>query len=445
VLRYGKWRFLCYGRQFVTEPVKRLRLSRQGSDGSGLRGQLRLVAAAFVALLALVAIAAGTIWWADWQGSRYSDWNETTWPGQVDAFQASLTQEYKENPGSPGQILYVSAPALGLKSTYATGDDIKPTDMVRVASNTKTFVAAAAMVLVERGELSLDGPIGQDLSPKTKSIMEDKGYLIDQISLRQLLNHTSGVPDFQATFQFSKLSMVPTAFGLSPHWTPDQQIWFGLTFGTRGEPGKTFVYSDTGYLIAAEIIQRKTGDTNIAASVRKLLNWPAIGAPTTYWEQLEPTTPGTRRAQQWRGGVNDTNIDASIDLYGGGGLVMSLSDLGEATRAVVRGNAFKDPDKSTFEMQVEGTVEGAGGYALGIYPIMVLGEKCWGHTGFWGTSAFHCPRLDITVARSFGQTNHSSDGERPIEVLIAAIAEKELQNTGPARPGASPSTRVPSP
>ncbi len=154
---------------------------------------------AFLAVGLALALAIG---WSSWQGNQRAGWTDVTWKlgdqglDLASSIQAELNRETKANANSPGQLLYVRAPSLGLDQAFASGDDLRSNDDVRVASNTKTFVAAMALQLVEAGKVQLDGPIGPALSPAVKAMMEKNGYQIDTISMRQLLNHTSGIPDY---------------------------------------------------------------------------------------------------------------------------------------------------------------------------------------------------------------------------------------------------------
>ncbi len=413
----------------------------------------------FRCALALVVIAAALFWavrHAENLALQRSGWTEGAWTSvsmlDTKGVQATLAGETAANPNIPGQVMHVIAPAIGLDATFAAGPGVRPDDDARVASNTKTFVAAAAAVAAERGLLGLDRPIGPALSEPVRALMVQRGYAIDRITLRQLLNHTAGLPDYHAQWQFHILSLTPPAFGgLAIHWRPIDQIWFGLTFGARGEPGAAFNYSDTGYLVAADMIARATGDADIGDAVRRLLDWPRLGADETFWEALEPTPPGTRRLRQFRGAIEETHIDASIDQYGGGGLVMSMDDLARATRAVVRGAPFADPAAGVAQMTALTTVTAPTGYGLGLVRAEIEGEICWGHGGFWGTSALHCPVLDLTIARSWGQQRAAADETHGalralIRTVRASRAGAAIATTAGAAPAAgAPAAPIPTP
>lgn len=386
--------------------------------------------------LAVVLILAMAIGWSSWQGRQRGGWTPTTWQlankdlGLAAMIQRELDRETKANSNIPGQLLYVSAPSLGLDQSFASGEGLSPTDDVRVASNTKTFVAAMALQLVEAGKLSLDGPIGPALSPPVKAMMTQNGYQIDTITLRQLLNHTSGIPDYFGVTLFEVLALVPNAYGISAHWTAEAEIWFAVTLGKKDVVGENFAYSDTNYLIAADMIKHAIGAPTIGVAARSMLSWPKIGADETYWEAMEPEPAGTRRILQYRGAIQDSAVDVSYDQYGGGGLVMSMDDLGRATRAVVRGEVFANPVATRLLMQTPGSDSKGEGYALGLYPTKLHGELCWGHAGFWGTSAVYCPRLDLTLARSNGQANaeqRDKEGAGALSALILAAQAAERE------------------
>lgn len=384
--------------------------------------------------LALVLVLALAIGWSVWQGEQRAGWNEITWKlGPVGSdltasLQTELDRETRANPQLTGQLLYVRAPSLGLDQSFASGPGLKPNDDARVASNTKTFVAAMALQLVEAGKLRLDGPIGPDLSPPVRAMLEKNGYQIDTITLRQLLNHTSGIPDYFDVTLFNTLALIPNAYGISAHWTAETEIWFAVTFGKKDVVGETFAYADTNYLIAADMIKQATKLPSIGIAARSMLAWPKIGADETYWEAMEPEPKGTRRIAQFRGAIEDSKIDVSYDQYGGGGLVMSMDDLGRATRAVVLGEVFANPVATRNLMQTAGSDPAAEGYALGLYPTKLHGELCWGHAGFWGTSAVHCPRLDLTLARSNGQANaKQQDGEGASALSAVILAAQAVE------------------
>jgi D-alanyl-D-alanine carboxypeptidase len=334
--------------------------------------------------------------------------------------QTGLDGETKANGNILGQSLHVIAPRLGLDASFVSGPDLLPSDDIRVASNIKPFVAAAALKLVEQGKLSLSDPIGPYLSQDMAKILTAKSDKADKVSLRDLLDHNSGIPDYGNSQIFQAIAYIPTAFGFARHWTPREQVWFAFNTLPLDAVGANFDYSDTNYLLASDMIAKATGTPNAGVALRSLLDWQALGATETFWENYEAKPAGTRMVRHFRGGIEDTKLDVSFDQYGGGGLVMSIGDLARAQRALLQGTIFTDPG-SLEEMKTFGSVQGSHGYGLGLQQMTIEGVTCWGHGGRWGTLAFSCPSIDLTIARSTGQSNASPDGGDPKGVVAALV------------------------
>jgi D-alanyl-D-alanine carboxypeptidase len=387
-------------------------------------------------LLALVMLAGSAIY-ARWLVDQKAGFVVGNWQLRGDQplatqIQSGLDAETKANPNILGQSLHVSAPRLGIDTTFVSGPELLPTDDVRVASNIKPFVAAAALKLVEQGKLSLSAPIGPYLSEPMRKILADRGDTLTNVTLRDLLNHSSGIPDFGNSQIFQAIAYIPTAFGFARHWTPQEEVWFGAKMLPNPGVGAGFDYSDTNYLLASDMIAKATGAPNAGIALSNLLNWKAIGADETFWEGYEPTPTGTRLARHFRGGIEDTKLDISFDQYGGGGLVMSLDDLAHAHRAIVQGKIFGDPKMITL-MQTPGVAPGSEGYGLGVEKMVVEGVTCWGHGGRWGTVALSCPSIDLTLARSTGQANASPDSGDPLGVVagLVRLLKEPTQTSAP--------------
>ena len=139
-----------------------------------------------------------------------------------------------------------------------------------------------------------------------------------------------------------------------------------------------------------------------------------MGLNDTWWEQLEPRPEGTLlRAHQYLGKLDGYYWDASADLWGGGGLVSTMSDMARFYRALFMGGVFNS--RKTEEMMltaVNATVGGSnaneqsefpGTYKLGIYVEEEEGMKTYSHSGSWGTEAVYIPELDVAISLSVTQ------------------------------------------
>ncbi|MBT1155226.1 beta-lactamase family protein [Aminobacter anthyllidis] len=193
---------------------------------------------------------------------------------------------------------------------------------LRVASNTKTFVAATVLRLWERGLVDLDGPIAPLVDPLFNELLAAAGYRTDRITVRHLLNHSGGLVDHTDDPEFfATVLREPQRF-----WTREEQVRMGAKFSAPlSEPGTRHSYSDTGYILLGDIVERISG-TTLATTVRREMAFERLGLATSWWEIAEPEPAlAEPRARQFFGDVDATGISASMDLHGGGGLVMSYA------------------------------------------------------------------------------------------------------------------------
>jgi len=265
---------------------------------------------------------------------------------------------------------------------------------LRVASNTKTLVAATILRLWERGLVDLDSPIAREIYPLFNELLTTAGYRTDRITVRHLLNHSGGLVDHTNAPEF-----FATVVAKPQHvWTREEQLRLGAHFSAPlSAPGTRFSYSDTGYILLGDIIERITG-TTLAAAVRREIGFDRLGLTTSWWELAERQPVHAQpRARQFFGEVDATEINASMDLYGGGGLVMSVRDLATFFAALFEGRVFDSPE-TLREMLSLGSHEGAAAYRLGISVETVGDAEVYSHLGFWGTAAFYAPAKGIAVA-----------------------------------------------
>jgi D-alanyl-D-alanine carboxypeptidase len=233
---------------------------------------LRLVLLVLLVATAGAAIYARTL--VDQKaGFTVGDWALRGDQPLAPQIQAGLEYETKANPNILGQGIHIIAPRLGLDTGFVSGGGLSVSDDIRVASNIKPFVSAAALKLVEQGKLSLSAPIGPYLSPDMAKILRAKGDKADEVTLRDLLNHSSGIPDYSHSQIFQAIAYIPTAFGFARHWTPQEEVWFALNLLPNTEIGTAFDYSDTNYLLASDMIAKATGAGCFTPIARLGRNW----------------------------------------------------------------------------------------------------------------------------------------------------------------------------
>lgn len=290
--------------------------------------------------------------------------------------------------------LYVTGQGVehpyGAASGLADFDTKRPMTVdtpLRIASNTKTFVAATALRLWEEGKLDLESAIGPLLTPALNAIVRADGYDTDKITLRQLMSHSAGFYDHGSDPKY----LAAVEADPNHRWTREEQVRKSMEWGDPvGAPGQRFRYSDTGYILLGDIVERASGEP-LPKAVRKLLKFDRLGLTATWWEIAEAPPPGAGpRARQFLGDTEGTRWSGTMDLYGGGGLVMSAHDLATFFAALFEGRIFDKPG-TLQTMEWKGPQEYGDLYRLGLFADTVDGQVYYWHGGFWGTIVYYSP------------------------------------------------------
>lgn len=328
-------------------------------------------------------------------------------------------------PTMPSRLLHVLAPGLGIDVEIAAGvadlatrEPVRPGSRFRIASVTKPFVAAAVLRLVEDGHLPLDDTVDVLLAGEYDGLLRSGGYDTDAITLRHLLTHTSGIYDFAADAYDGPAT---AGFQHECHrdplrrWTRFEQVEFAVRHGhPYGAPGEVWAYSDTGACLVGEIVERATGRT-MGAAIRELVGYERLGLAHTWQETIEPDPPHPPPlSHQYEDEFDVAGFDASVDLYGGGGLMSTCRDLGRFFRALLRGAVFRESSTlATMTTTLVGVPltreagwdEDVSTAAMYLFRREIGGQTWWGHDGYWGTTAFTCPGRDVTIVTGHQRSN----------------------------------------
>lgn len=341
-------------------------------------------------------------------------------PAERPAGQAALEQKLARQE-RPTAIFVTGAgvdSSYGAAAGYADADRriaLTPETPLRIASNTKPFTAATVLRLWEKGLIDLDGPIAPLINPTLNALLVADGYDTGTITVRHLLSHSAGLYDHGGDPRFSA-----TLFGQPDRqWTREALVRLSVSYADpQSAPGTEFRYSDTGYILLGDIVERITGK-EIGTAVRDELGLDGLGLTSTWWEIMEEAPAGApARARQFIAEKEATDIHASMDLYGGGGLVMSARDLALFTAALFEGRIFERAE-TLEEMLRPGRHKGGDTYRLGMFAKTTSGQTLYWHSGFWGTIAYYSPANRRAVA---GVTTNQ-DGFRAMVPLVEALAQ----------------------
>ena len=257
---------------------------------------------------------------------------------------------------------------------------------------TITFVAAALLRLSETGRLDLDSPIERLTSSEHSAILRADGYQPENITVRQLMMHSAGLADHFASDE-----------GIAVAFANPQRLWKRtqqLALMTRltdplGKPGETFSYSDTGYILLGEIIEKVTGEP-LDEAVQSLNGFQELGIASLRWETLTGEEPAPVRAHQCIQGVDIFDWNGSLDAFGGGGLIGNVEDTARYFDALFSGGVFAAPETLETMMSAPGHPE-VSQYRLGLFMHEVGGHDVYSHGGFWGVHVLHVPSLNLTI------------------------------------------------
>ncbi|WP_420642876.1 serine hydrolase domain-containing protein [Candidatus Leptofilum sp.] len=338
-------------------------------------------------------------------------------PELTEALQGIVDTWVNEN-GLPSVILMVDMPdqnysfagGAGLADQEA-GEAILPDGQFIISSMTKTFTAVTILKLVEQGKLSLDDPLSLYIPEEytARLLMVDGESYGEMITVRQLLNHTSGLGDFSngvdedgnGISDFKELVLA------EPDTMWDEAMvleWAIENAAPLGQPGEVYGYGDTNYQLLGMIIEATSGMT-LAEAYRQLIFEP-LGMTHTYFEFEEPVVEGVNGravSNAYFNGVLWNELDSHSYEWGSGGLVSTAADMNRFLWAWVNGDLFDDP-ASQEEMTAWVTTPDCGtSYGMGLYRFIYeecdipgIGENI-GHGGLFNSFAFYWPEQNATL------------------------------------------------
>jgi len=261
------------------------------------------------------------------------------------------------------------------------GVPVKPGTVFESASVGKQFTAALVMLLAEEGKLSLDDAI--------TSFYPDAPWRWRGITLRHLLTHTSGIPDYEES-----------AIDLRRDYSEDELARFAFGLALESEPGTRWSYSNTGYLLLGAIIRKATGRA-YGDLLRERVFAP-LGMRTARVVSEEEIVPDRAAGYRLRGGElrNQEWVSPSLNATADGGLYLSILDY-VAWDAAIRRKALLGAEswKAAFEPVTLRSGK-AYPYGFGWFVDDFSGQLRQHHGGAWqGFKAYisRYVRDDLTV------------------------------------------------
>ncbi len=284
--------------------------------------------------------------------------------------------------GIPGIIVRIKDPhhaardyAAGVDE-LATGTPLRPTAEYRVGSITKTFVATIVLQLIGEGRLRLDEPVATRLP----------GLLSNspQITVRQLLNHTSGLPDY---VQDPKLLA-----GIKKNrvWAPRELVAMADEHPMLFAPGSAWSYSNTNYIVAGLLIKAVTGHS-LARELKRRIFSP-LRLDHTSFPVAGTRLPGyhahgyvsTETAPTAGGQLLDVTGYNPSHAWAAGAIVSNAADLSHFYEALMGGRLLARPLLREMKETVAEDPTDPNAtfrYGLGLQRVDDICGANWGHHG----------------------------------------------------------------
>ncbi|MFI9582570.1 serine hydrolase domain-containing protein [Streptomyces sp. NPDC052236] len=309
-----------------------------------------------------------------------------------------------------------------------SGRAADPDARFRAGSVTKVFTAATVLQLAAEKEIDLDRSVRAYLPELIPAAYE-------KVTVRQLLNHTSGLPsaDWPGT-------TVEEAYANRFHIFKPREVVASATAKAELYPAGTQQnYSNIGYTVAGLLIERVTGHSYETEVTRRILK--PLGLHGTSFPGTDPRIhgPHNRGYQSFvllgvpptplgvGGGtteLRDVSVWSSTDGWAAGDIISTTADLELFTRALFSGKVVRGPLlKEMFTLpRLE---KGTAAYSVGLTSWKLGGRQVWGKTGGrWGynTGIGGTPDLSRTLVYSVNSTDAKGRNENPVVMGLIVAA-----------------------
>jgi D-alanyl-D-alanine carboxypeptidase len=321
----------------------------------------------------------------------------------------------------PGVALYVRRPGHRTWAGAAGKASIDPArrmragDRFRAGSIMKPFVAAATLQLVEEGKIALDDPLPAVLPPRVIARFPEA----DRITVRMLLNHTSGIGEYtDARFDGEVLA------NPRRRWKVGELLDRAAAQPRTSAPGERFGYSNADYNLLGLVLEQATGKPWRAVIRERVIERLRLAHTSLPEPGDVPSGRGIAHGYELVDGrLRDlTDVDSSMaGAAGGHALLTTTRDLSRFLRALLAGRLFQRQE-TLEEMRTFVAAEdphGRVGYGLGLERyVLPGGVEMVGHMGTtagYRALMFRLPAQDIDIAMVI---NNPDD---PTPVLIPAL------------------------
>jgi D-alanyl-D-alanine carboxypeptidase len=233
-----------------------------------------------------------------------------------------------------------------------------------IGSISKEFTAAAILMLQQEGKLRLDDKIAKFFPELTDA---------NQITIRQILSHTSGYQDYWPQDYLMPPMKKPT----TPAAIMDKWAEKPLDFA----PGSQWQYSNTGYVIAGSIVKKVTGQTPFEFLSARV--FPELGITDAYDTNVHalPATDARGYSRNALGPLRPSEKEGVDWMFGAGELALTASDLAKWDMAMIHQTLLQPASWKAMQTDVLLNDGLASGYGLGVFVGRMDSHRMISHDG----------------------------------------------------------------
>lgn len=259
-----------------------------------------------------------------------------------------------------------------------TNSPVSTNSKYRTGSVTKTFVSATILQLVGEGKVSLDDTVDRWLP----GLITGNGNDGTKITVRQLLQHTSGLFEYILDDRFLATILTPEGFYANRYhtYTPQDLISLALAHPPDFAPGTSWEYSNTNYIVAGLIIKAVTGNTwdvEVTNRITKPLGLKDTTIPGTV---ATMPTPSAHAYNIWSPGVySDTTEDNMTWADAAGAIITTTTDENKFFSALLSGNVLAPAQLTAMKTTIP--ISPKTGYGLGLAHTKLCNGDVWWHDG----------------------------------------------------------------
>ncbi|USL16715.1 serine hydrolase domain-containing protein [Bacillus thuringiensis] len=244
----------------------------------------------------------------------------------------------------------------------------------RIGSVTKTFTATVVLQLAEENRLNLDDSIEKWLP----GVIQGNGYDDKQITIRQLLNHTSGIAEYTRSKSFDLMDTKKS-------YRAEELVKMGISMPPDFAPGKSWSYSNTGYVLLGILIETVTGNSYAEEIENRIIE--PLELSNTFLPGNSSVIQGTKHARgyiQLDGASEPKDVTYYNPSMGSsaGDMISTADDLNKFFSYLLGGKLLKEQQLKQMLTTVPTGETALGRYGLGIYETKLPnGVSIWGHGG----------------------------------------------------------------